>query len=558
MVGNLAYNICISVSIASAAISVAGESVSTNSVDSASNVPRILLDEGTFNGIRNDSIDRFLGIPYSKPTWGDLRYRLPVANDPYTGEHNVTKFGYPCLQQTVVIPLPDALDPQARALLASGIGDFSEVSDDCLSVNVYKPSQIQAYKKLPVVIWIHGGGFAVGGSSEYDGSGVVRRSIELGEPVIFVSLNYRLAAYGFLNGAEVEAAGVANLGLQDQRQAFRWVQKYIGAFGGDRHKVTIWGQSAGAMSVGHHMIANGGKTEGLFHAAFMESGSPLPYGDTRKGQEWYNSLVNQSGCANTSESLVCLRETVPAEVIDAIQDHDPTFFNETALHLVWVPRADGNFLRDLPYQAVSQGEIANIPFVSGDTDDEGTVFTVPLLNVTTDDEVHAYIASNYFPDASAAEIDKLLKFYPQDVSQGSPFDTGNANAVTTQYKRLAAIQADLNFHSPRRFLLQHRSGRQSAWSYLWKRFKSTPDLGSFHGSDLSALFGEDDLGDYLINFVNHHNPNGKGNATWPQYTPANPTVFTFLEGNKTHTLAEDNFRAEGISYLNQLLIKYPL
>lgn len=87
------------------------------------------------------------------------------------------------------------------------------------------------------------------------------------------------------------------------------------------------------MSVGHHMIANGGNTEGLFHAAFMESGSPLPYGDTRKGQEWYNSLVNQSGCANTNDSLVCLRETVPAAVIDAIQDHDPTFFNQTVSEL---------------------------------------------------------------------------------------------------------------------------------------------------------------------------------------------------------------------------------
>ncbi|KAI0766817.1 Alpha/Beta hydrolase protein, partial [Irpex lacteus] len=222
-----------------------------------------------------------------------------------------------------------------------------------------------------------------------------------------------------------------------------------------------------------------------------------------------------------------------------------------SLNLTWTPRADGKFLKDLPYQAVLDGKVANVPFVAGDVDDEGTLFTLTLTNITTNDGVHAYISSNYFPNATAAEIDQLLKLYPDDVAQGSPFDTGSANAVTPEFKRLAAFQGDFLFDGPRRFLLQNRADKQPAWSYVSKRLKSLPDLGSYHTSDLS-IFSGNDMADYLINFVNYHNPNGKGNTSWPQYASTNPVLFTFLEGNVTHALSKDDFRTEAIDYLNKL------
>ncbi|KAI0766816.1 carotenoid ester lipase precursor [Irpex lacteus] len=555
MLGN---NTCLWVT-ALAASSTFAQATSNNGINSTSGVPQIKLDQGTFNGVHNGTVDKFLGIRYAKPPFGDLRLRFPVPNDPYTGEQNATSFGFACLQPDLPFPIPDALDPQTKAVLQAGFGSFSQQSEDCLTVNVWKPSNLLANKKVPVLVWIYGGAFEVGGSATYvnDGSIIVQRSIELGEPIVLVSLNYRLGPYGFLGGAEVEAAGVANIGLQDQRQAFRWVQKYIGAFGGDHSKVTIWGQSAGAISAGLHLLANGGNTEGLFHAAFLESGSIPPVGEISKGQRWYDSLVRQSGCAGTNDTLACIRETVPAEVIDAIEATSPSVFSTESLNLTWIPRADGKFLQDLPYQAVLKGKIANVPFVAGDTDDEGTLFTLSLANITTNDEVHYYIHSNYFPDATSAEIDQLLKLYPDDVAQGSPFDTGSANAVTPQWKRLSAIQGDLLFNGPRRFLLQNRVGKQPTWSYLAKRSKSLPDLGSFHSSDLGILFGGGDLADYLINFVNHHDPNGKGNANWPQYTPANPTLFTLLDGNVPHTLSKDDFRTKAIDYANKLLTKYP-
>ncbi|KAI0766811.1 carotenoid ester lipase precursor [Irpex lacteus] len=544
---------------ASTAYSTLAQSITTNGTNSTGSIPQVRLDQGTFIGARNGNVDKFLGIHYAKPTWGDLRLRLPVASDPYTGEYNVTEFGLACLQLDISEPVPDILDPQAQALLAADNNNpITQVSEDCLTVNVFKPSNVPAGKKLSVVIWIYGGGFSVGSSSAYDGSVLVQRSIDLGEPILFVSLNHRHAAYGFLHGAEVQAAGVANIGMQDQRQAFRWVQKYIGAFGGDRSKVTIWGQSSGSISVGLHLIANGGNTEGLFHAAFMESGFPNPYGDTRNGQKWYDAIVSQSGCSGSNDTLACIRDTVPNEVINAIQDHLPNFSNQATLHLTWVPRADGKFIRDIPYVAIPKGRIANVPIIVGDTDDEAPAFTIPLLNITTDEEVHAYMSSNYFPNATTAEIDHLLELYPQDPTQGSPFDTGEANAVTPQFKRLNALGIDLFFHGPRRFLLNHRANKQPAWSYLWKRFKDFPDFGSFHGSEISNFFGGGDLGDYLINFVNHHNPNGKGDTSWPQYNLATRTQLTLLDGNVTHTLTRDDFRVEGINYLNTLLAKYPL
>ncbi|KAI0091260.1 carotenoid ester lipase precursor [Irpex rosettiformis] len=568
MLGSAAY-LWVAALAASSTSTFAQSTPSNSTTNTTTIIPQVQLDQGTFNGVRNGSVESFLGIQYGKPTWGDQRLRFPVPNDPYTGEHNATgEMAYACLQPSLAPVIPDGLDPQAKALLESSAWVVDHASDDCLSINVLRPSNLTDGQKIPVVIWIYGGGFEFGDASVYDGSALIQKSIDLQEPLIFVSFNYRVNAYGFLNGAEVEAAGVANIGLQDQRQAFRWVQKYISAFGGDPSKVTIWGESAGAISVGHHLIANGGDTEGLFHAAFMQSGSVIPYGDTRKGQKWYDSLVKQSGCASSNDTLECVRSTVPAEVIDAIVLHDPSPFSPearslsrclgNAFNLTWVPRADGKFIRDIPYQAVLKGKVANVPFVVGDVDDEATLFTTSLTNITTEDQVHAYISSNYFPNATTSEIDELLKLYPANVTLGSPFDTGEANAVTPQFKRLAAIQGDLLFHAPRRLLLENRSAKQPVWSYLSKRSKSFPDFGSYHGTDLLNILSGGDLAGYLVNFVSHHNVNGKGLTSWPQFTPANPTLFTLLDGANSTGLERDDFRAEPIRYLNKLLLKYPL
>ena len=147
------------------------------------------------------------------------------------------------------------------------------VSEDCLYLNVIRPAGYEN-QNLPVGIWIHGGGLSMGGTRDerYNLSFIVDNSVQIGKPIIGVSIAYRLTAWGFLQSSEVSGSGNTNIGLRDQRLALHWLQENIHAFGGDRSKVTIWGESAGAGSVGWHITAYNGRDDGLFRAGIMESG----------------------------------------------------------------------------------------------------------------------------------------------------------------------------------------------------------------------------------------------------------------------------------------------
>ncbi|KZS97394.1 carotenoid ester lipase precursor, partial [Sistotremastrum niveocremeum HHB9708] len=444
-------------------------------------VPTVTLDQATVVGIPGGVVNSFLGIPFAKPPTGSLRFNLPVPNDPYTGTIQATAFGPSCPQQALQIPLPSIL-PSAVTQLVDSITDFTfevvePASEDCLSLNVFVPASATPSSKLPVVVWIFGGGFETGSSSTYPGGIIVSRSIALGKPIIYVSINYRLSALGFLASQEVKDAKIGNLGLQDQRQAFRWVQKYISQFGGDPSKVTIWGESAGAISVALHMVANGGNNEGLFRAAFMESGSPAPSKDITAGQANYDALVSAVGCNGASDTLACLR-TVDFQKLQIAMDNSANLFGSQSLNLAWGPSVDGVFITAAPQKLVQTGTVAKVPFVTGDCDDEGTIFSLSLLNIITDTDFVNYMTSNYFPTANTSVQTQMSTLWPADVTQGSPFNTGLLNAITPQFKRLAAIQGDLAFQAPRRFFLQQRSSVQNTWSFLNKRLKLTPVVGT--------------------------------------------------------------------------------
>ncbi|TFY81774.1 hypothetical protein EWM64_g2237 [Hericium alpestre] len=516
-------------------------------------IPTVELDNATFVGQASGSVNKFLGIPFAQPPTGDLRFQLPKPNDPYTGTHTVTAFGPSCPQQAVTLPIPPGLAQDAIDFLVNTVyGLAFPDSEDCLTVNVVAPSNVDPGTKLPVLVWIFGGGFELGGPSIYDGGGIVQRSIDLDEPVVYVSLNYRVSA-----SQEVKEAGVGNLGLQDQRQALRWIQKYIGAFGGDPTKVTIWGESAGAISAALQMITNGGDTEGLFRAAFMESGSPIPVGDISHGQPYYDDLVERTGCSGSSDTLQCLRE-VPYSTLKDAMNKSPSIFAYQSLALAWVPRTDGVFLKDGPQSLVQQGSVANIPFITGDCDDEGTLFSLSSLNVTTDKEAHDFMSNVYFAQASSGQIDQILDTYPSDLTKGSPFDTGDLDALSPQFKRIAAIQGDAVFQAPRRFFLQQRSGKQNTWSFLSKRLKALPFLGSVHASDILNVYGGGEMADYLIRFATNLDPNGNTGISWPKYTTQSPNLLTFLDGVTPLEITQDTYRIEGFNLLTQTTLAYPL
>ncbi|OSC98005.1 carotenoid ester lipase precursor [Trametes coccinea BRFM310] len=520
--------------------------------------PTVQLDQGTFIGTSDGKTNKFLGIPFAKAPVGDLRFNLPVAVEPYTGTHTVTSFGPSCPQQAVDFDLPSQLAEDAVNFIVNSIYQaVFPAQEDCLNLNVVVPAGTKPTDKLPIVAWIFGGGFELGSPAMYDGGAIVSRSIEMNEPVIYVSMNYRVSAFGFLASQEVKDAGVGNLGLQDQRLALRWIQKYISAFGGDPTKVTIWGESAGAISVALHLITNGGNSEGLFRGAFMQSGSPIPVGDISHGQADYDALVSETGCTGAADTLQCLRQ-VPYDTLKKAVDASPGIFSPNSLRLTWLPRVDGKFLTDTPQNLVQQGSVANVPFVTGDCDDEGTLFSLSTLNITTDDELRSYITTNYMPQIESKSLDDLFTAYPADITQGSPFDTGILNALTPQYKRLAAMQGDLVFQAPRRFFLQHRSGLQPTWSFLSKRLKGLPALGSAHATDILNIYGGGELADYLINFATNLNPNGKTVASWPQYTTSSPKLLTFLDGITPVTITNDDYRVDAMNLLTELSLQFPI
>ncbi|KAM5543204.1 hypothetical protein V8D89_003078 [Ganoderma adspersum] len=535
--------------------------------DQPDSQPSVVLDNATVVGQANETtgIIQYLGIPFAQPPVGNLRLRLPQSVAPYNGTINATAFGNQCIQQTQPnTTLPSSL-PSAAAQFLSGMGAVQPQTvpqdEDCLNVNVIVPANVTAGSKLPVALWIYGGGFVLGSNTGEPGENIVARSVELGQPIIFVSPNYRLNGFGFLGGKEMKAANITNLGLHDQREAFRWVQKYISAFGGDPSKVMIWGESAGAQSVALQLVYNNGDTEGLFRAAFMESGAPMPTGyvDNAFLQETFDQFVVDAGCSGSEDAIGCLRNISTDAFTDAV-NKAPTLNSYGSLNQPWEPRADGNALAQPPEHQLLAGKIANVPFVSGNQMDEGTLFSFANTNVTTDDEFFDYVSSNFFPNVPSSNVTRLLELYPSDPAAGSPFGTGDNFTYTPEYKRMAALQGDLLFIAPRRLLTQTLAGKQAVYSFLGNEH-GVEGLGTPHSTDLLDVFGAPGTGnlqDYLIRFAATLDPNGDGAVEWPQYTNEAPNLLTLNSGDPAVNITKDDFRAEAMAYLTGLSVADPM
>ncbi|KZV76203.1 carotenoid ester lipase precursor [Peniophora sp. CONT] len=514
--------------------------------------PAVVLDSGIFIGASEGAVSTFRSIPYAKAPVGSLRFQLPIASDPYNGTYDATSFGASCIQQLYHDTDTTGLNPTAAEALQEVINGANLPGliddEDCLTINVFTPSNATEESKLPVLYYIYGGGFQAGTTAAYNGSSIVNRALQLNEPVVYVSVNYRLSALGFAGSSEVREAGIGNLGLHDQRLGLRWVQQYVSAFGGDPSQVIIWGDSAGSISVAMQMLANNGSSEGLFGGAFMQSGGPISTGNVEDGQPFFDKFAADAGCGGSLRSIAvfdCLRNVSAANIRSAVQA-SRNIFDYSSLSLAWKPRVDGMFLTDTPQRLVLNGSMVDVPFVIGDDDDEGTSFSLSNSNITMEDEVRHYLQLYYFPTANASLLDKILASYPEDPTLGSPFDTGLNNTLTPEYKRIAAILGDIVFQAPRRFLLAARSGEASAFSFLYKREKATPIFGSAHGSDSQNIYGPGDLTDALIYFATNLDPNGPTLPNWPAYTAESPALFTLTDGNVTQTITNDTYRARGM------------
>jgi len=462
--------------------------------------PVVATGQGKVRGktINEGKVKAFLGVPYAAPPVGDLRWRPPQPPAKWKGERDATEFGAHCAQGNVYDDM-QFLDP----------GE----SEDCLFLNVYAPAAAKASGKLPVMFWIHGGGYRAGASSEprHGGDFLPLKG------VILVTINYRLGVFGFLATTDLgrEATGAAgNYGLLDMVAALRWVNANIEEFGGNPDNVTIFGESAGSFAVSTLMASP--MARGLFHKAIGESGAAFAGAPPaspevpaeEKGDAWVASL----GVASTQE----LRTWSTDKILDAAKDKK---FSGIP------PYVDGKAITEPVEGTFAAGKQANVPLLAGWNRDES-----PFLSADMTAKKWQDYAAKHFTDRAA----EFLKLYPGDTDeQATRSSIDYASDSFIAFSTWSWIEAH----------------RETGTSPVYRYHFELPALPSkyhrgtfaFHSDEIEYVFGtldtrpgetirpedrilSDQMMRYWTNFAKTGNPNGKGLPEWPAYDKADRLI----------------------------------
>lgn len=451
------------------------------------------LDYGTFTGLVSDdsSITYFRGIRYAEPPTGDLRFRAPIS-PPQTdlGSVNATEFAPTCLQS------------------ASNSADGA--SEDCLFLNVNVPYNTTAEDALPVLVWIHGGGFQGGSPSSDPPDYLIHSSAK---PLIFVSLQYRLGLFGFLAGQAVNEDGDFNAGLLDQRAAMRWVKEYIGEFGGNSSDITIFGESAGGASIYYQLIANNGDNEDLYVRAIADSPSlgPLPDCTSVYQETVLAEVAAEVGC-DGSDILTCLRT---ADVATIVAASPRVLARYPATSYIFGPCLDGTFVASRIVDAFQTGNVAQVPLLVGSNTDEGlgwsSQLAAPWANTSmanaTEATVYGFLKGQY-PGLTRASFARALVRYPLAAYEGA---SEESSALVLQGQ---AMYGEARYICPA--VMAGVYGRE-VWQYRY----DNPASGSGHGSELAAIYrAEPDIPlwaimrDFWTSFATEGRPQAKGAPVW--------------------------------------------
>ncbi|KAJ4304861.1 hypothetical protein N0V90_000389 [Kalmusia sp. IMI 367209] len=507
---------------------------------------KVYTKVGVVQGTHKDSINIFKGIPYAQPPLNELRWRPPQPPLLWDGVLDATKFG--------------------RTSWSYLVGDDnSNADEDCLNLNIWTPST-DANARLPVMVYIHEGGFVFGsGSNAYlDGQRLAQQG------VVVVTFNYRLGALGFLALTELDEEGSTSgmFGIQDQQAALGWVQTHISSFGGDPNNVTVFGESAGAHAIGILMVSAG--SAGLFHKAILQSGGfwnqVLGHDmDFDRAREHGKRVWNRLGVSNIAE----LRKVPPRRLVEAF----PCDLSGPPDILNFAPSIDRNVLPDKGLRLFMRNEQMQIPVLAGITIDEGTLFKgmLPAYSTAKEWELIGKAISG------SERYAEFLSHYPTDFS-GTPLPESISNFIGDLY---------LAHQTWKVAICQAAAGVENVYMYVFSYTSAYSPL-PLHATDINFTFGTIDqplfykphvveyseadrkISDAMItywrNFAKFADPNGRGIdglPTWPRYqgkegdvmglgTEISPTLLQFERLKFVDSLYTDDYlRREWLDLASQ-------
>jgi len=479
-----------------------------------SDLEQVQLDSGPVVGVQTEvgehEIWVFRGIPYAAPPVGELRWKPPQPVAPWDEPRACTEFGSSCPQV--------GAGESMLNLAALAVG---AVSEDCLYLNVWSPAD-SADEELPVLVWIHGGSFESGSGSMaiYDGGNLATKG------VVVVTVNYRLGPLGFLAHPALSAEsadGVSgNYGLLDQIAALQWVRTNIAGFGGDPANVTVFGESAGAISILDLLVSP--TAEGLFDRAIAQSGILLDHGfgvttavTLEAGETAGEDYAAYLDLDPSGDVLTQMRAKTADELVQAASAY-ATGLGLLEKGVTWTPVADGRLLPDLPGKLWAEGACHDMPLLIGSNADEGNLFVAGLT--VSSEAYEAQMQKIFGPHAQEA-----LTLYPNDGTQG--LDSGISRMLTevgfASTARLAARSIDASTDSP-------------AYLYHFTRVPLVMSaLGAFHSIEIPYVMGNTDLFTslgaitktdqelsdaimgYWTRFAATGDPNGDGAPEWPAH-----------------------------------------
>jgi para-nitrobenzyl esterase len=479
--------------------------------------PQATTELGQLRGVVTDNVIAFKGIAYAAPPVGEWRWRPPQPADPWQGVRDASEYGAFCAQ------------PQSDILWF----DLGEVSEDCLTLNVWTPDT-EPEKPLPVMIWIHGGGYS-------QGSGNIARlnsSAMAAQGVVLVTVNYRLHAFGFLAHPAIGAAHPdephGNYGLMDNVAALEWVQRNISNFGGDPGNVTLFGESAGAGIVNFLMVMP--STAGLFHRAISQSSSVglaleadinKRVGFSLAGEKRASQFAKKLPMKEDEDVAVALRELSTDEILSAMAPTDR-----------FTPVVDGEVVPDQVATLFAEGKQHDVPYMSG--------------GVSWEASLGRQIGGGFSPKFAARLVPKFVqeRHYPglegealEDQIFGDLIVFGGSRNILNSMQQLnsPAYSYFMSYVASDRRDRQPGVAHADDIAFVMQTLEAERDLEKISGRDreISALMSA-----YWVQFARTGNPNAAGLPAWQPYTLQTPRVLEIGD----EILLHESFRQGRIAY----------